>query len=399
MIRRPIAEVIAHAVGGGWGADEPFDESREVVIIRGADFPNVSLKQLNGAPTRFESASKVGSRTLETGDIILEISGGTKDRPTGRTALVTDQLLAVTDLPVIAASFCRLVRVDAREANARFIYYVLQDLYNQGGTWEFQNQSTGLSNFQFELFRKRFSFPAFPLSQQRGIAEVLGALDDKIAANARAEALSDSLIGAMYLRAVAEDGTVKRPFFEVFEVDFGEAFKGSHFSEPGVGRPLIRIRDLKTFTSQVWTTESRVRECVVGAGDVVVGMDADFRATWWLGNDGLLNQRVCRVRGRTAGPAFVAEALREPLMDIERAKTGTTVIHLNKSDMERATVQVPNAEALSRFRREAEPVLSLRLGLARERVSLAAMRDALLPLLMSGKVRIRDAEQMVEGVV
>jgi type I restriction enzyme S subunit len=224
---------------------------------------------------------------------------------------------------------------------------------------------------------------------------VLGALDDKIAANSGAEGVMDQLIAALHIHAIEAPGHKVAPLFEVFDVDFGEAFKGDHFSEPGVGRPLIRIRDLKTFSSQIWTTETRARESIIQPGQVVVGMDAEFRPTWWLGEQGLLNQRVCRVRCRQSGAAFSREALRGPLMEVEGYKTATTVIHLNKSDLERVRVTLPSSEALSRFEAAAEPILESRVSLAAERRTLAHMRDLLLPQLMSGMIRVKDAEEMV----
>lgn len=237
------------------------------------------------------------------------------------------------------------------------------------------------------------------LSEQRAIAEVLGSLDDKIAANHRAARISEGLIAALHSQAMSRAEPSVKWLFEVFDVDFGEAFKGAYFSDPGHGRPLIRIRDLRTFVPQVWTTESRHNEAVIGPGDVLVGMDAEFRATCWLGEAGVLNQRVCRARGKTAGAAFVICALREPLRRIENEKSATTVIHLNKADLERSEVLVPERSLLDEFERVAEPLLGEIVALAVENRALASTRSELLPLLMSGKVRVRDAEKVVEGAV
>ena len=226
---------------------------------------------------------------------------------------------------------------------------------------------------------------------------MLGALDDKIAVNLARETLSDELIRTAFDRATRN--APLRPLFDVVDVDFGEPFKGTAFSGKGEGRPLIRIRDLKTFTPQTWTTEQRPRESWIEPGQVVVGMDAEFRATWWLGDPGLLNQRVCRMRGKRFGPAYAAEALRRPLAAIENEKTGTTVIHLNKADLARSTIACASQPELERFETMAEPVLASRVSAARERTVLARTRDELLPLLMSGRVRVKDAEKVVEGVV
>jgi type I restriction enzyme S subunit len=234
------------------------------------------------------------------------------------------------------------------------------------------------------------------LSEQQSIAEVLGAFDDKIAANAKLAATAEELISVHFQRAIESEGTTPRSLLEAIDIDFGEPFKGSDFSDPGTGRPLIRIRDLKTFTSQVWTTENRSREILIQPGDVVVGMDAEFRPTSWLGEPGLLNQRVCRARGKSAGPAFVRETLRAPLRRIENSKSATTVIHLNKKDLEEAEVLMPASESLALFETAVEALYSLRVSIAVENRLLAATREALLPQFMSGKLRVKDAEKVLE---
>ncbi|GAB1405135.1 hypothetical protein MASR1M74_23140 [Lentimicrobium sp.] len=50
----------------------------------------------------------------------------------------------------IPASFCRLIR--PKIDFAEFLGIYLTKIYNEGKTWEYQNQSTGISNFQFKFF-------------------------------------------------------------------------------------------------------------------------------------------------------------------------------------------------------------------------------------------------------
>lgn len=238
-----------------------------------------------------------------------------------------------------------------------------------------------------------------PRDDQKAIAEVLGALDDKIAANTKRASTIDQFIATTYRSAIRGPETTERLLFEVFDVDFGEAFKGAFFSEPDIGRPLIRIRDLKTYSSQVWTSESRPREVTVLPGDILVGMDAEFRPTAWLGESGLLNQRVCRMAGKSTGPAFARESLKAPLAEIENYKTGTTVIHLNKGDLEQAKVLMPGERQLRSFEASTEGLYQARIQIAAESRQLAITRDALLPQLMSGKLQVKDAESVLEGAI
>lgn len=180
----PIGEHISFSRGGGWGKEEPFEGSVKVAIIRGADFPALQDGRFQGLPVRYEKAPKVKSVSLRAGDIILENSGGTDNRPTGRTLIVTQALLDSYEFPVITASFCRLLRFDDDVDNT-FAYYWLQDMYQAGRTWGYQNRSTGLSNFQYKVFAEKELVSEIPLDKQRKIASVLSSLDRKRIANSR----------------------------------------------------------------------------------------------------------------------------------------------------------------------------------------------------------------------
>ena len=297
---------------------------------------------------------------------------------------------------VISQSQMRL-RVAEGVADPRFVYYACSTPAFRQQVFE-NAIATGVPHINLGILN-RLRVPHPPLAEQLVIAELLGSIDDKIEANKRRAHVADSLVTALYEKSVRGPDTRDYPLLQAVEVTFGEPFAGAAFTIPGMGRPLIRIRDLKTYEPQVWTTETRESEVLIGSGDIVVGMDAEFRATPWLGTPGLLNQRVCRVRGRSCGPAYTREALRAPLAEIEGYKSATTVIHLNKGDLARATVRVAERSALAAFEAQAEPIFHNRVESAREDRVLAQLRDALLPELMSGRLRVKDAERAVEEVL
>lgn len=178
----PIGNVIAFSRGGGWGKETPFDDSIRVAVIRGADFPNIESGRYDGLPIRFEKTSKVKSVSLRAGDIVLENSGGTDTRPTGRTIQISQDLLDSYDCPIIPASFCRIIRF-SDEIDSTFIYYWLQDMFNAGRTWGYQNRSTGLANFQFKFFSELEMLPDLDMVTQKKISSFLEVLDAKIIAN------------------------------------------------------------------------------------------------------------------------------------------------------------------------------------------------------------------------
>lgn len=290
-----------------------------------------------------------------------------------------------------------IIRGRTGVSDTHYAYYLFTSHELREHAIASMNGSSGRQRVQLDsLASFEVDLPA--IGEQRAIAATLGALDDKVESNRRAATQALTLARAYVDRATA--GRPPVAYGSAIEVLMGAAFKGENFCEPGLGRPLLRIRDLKTFESQTWTTETRKDETVIRPGDIVVGMDAEFRATLWLGRESVLNQRVCSFHGKPGvGRAFVLAAL-EPLLAFqEQAKTGTTVIHLNKADID--TFEVPSLTVKEHQDLSAitEPLMELAVHRALEARMLARTRDILLPELLSRRIRVAKARETIQDVV
>ncbi len=148
----PFGSLLSHTIGGDWGTEAPdtVNDTR-VAIIRGTDIPDLDQAQLSRVPIRYTNQKKLATRRIQTGDIVLEVSGGSKDQPTGRSFYMTTNALREFDCPVEPASFCRLLRPVSLEVGVVLGLH-LSYIYQQGKTWEYQNQSTGIANFQTSHF-------------------------------------------------------------------------------------------------------------------------------------------------------------------------------------------------------------------------------------------------------
>ena len=194
-----IGDLLEYVIGGGWGSEAPDgDQNTPNYVIRSADFPSIEKGSFDGVPLRFDVLNFVNKRSLQDGDILLEISGGTKNRPTGRTVYISEKLLSSVEHAVIPASFCRLLRFKKEVVFPKYMYYLLQSWWASGGSWEFQNQSTGIANFQFKIFAEKFEVSLPPLEEQERIAGILGSLDDKIEANTRLIQTMDSYKSTLF---------------------------------------------------------------------------------------------------------------------------------------------------------------------------------------------------------
>ncbi len=150
-----FGNLLDKTIGGDWGKEIPDEKHTEkVAIFRGTDLPKVYEGAINDVPIRYVENKKLQARRLQHGDIVIEVSGGSKNQPTGRSLLITEKLLSQFEMPIAPASFCRLFRPQTVQLGYLLSIH-LQNIYKEGKTWEYQNQSTGISNFQTKIFLEK----------------------------------------------------------------------------------------------------------------------------------------------------------------------------------------------------------------------------------------------------
>ena len=130
---------------------------------------------------------------------------------------------------------------------------------------------------------------------------------------------------------------------DVLEVQNGYAFSSDFFAtEAPIG--LIRIRDLKRGTStEIGYVGDYDDDYVVKAGDLLVGMDGEFRCYRWSGAPALLNQRVCRLRNFDSRlePGYLLYSLDFFLKKIEDETGYVTVKHLSSKTITNIEMALP----------------------------------------------------------
>lgn len=151
-VSRPMVDVVQHAIGGTWGQDASTPkEDVQACIIRGTDFPGFRNGSFEKIPNRYVSSKILLTRAVRPNDIIVEISGGSKDQPVGRALHIASRLLANFHQPVVPASFCRLLRIAPERTSSHAVFWHLDAMYRNGRIDAYQTQSTGLRNFKFTV--------------------------------------------------------------------------------------------------------------------------------------------------------------------------------------------------------------------------------------------------------
>lgn len=436
----PFREAVAFAIGGGWGHERPVEGTVPVAIIRGTDFARLAAGDLAEIPRRYEGIAKVAKRTLRPRDVVLEISGGspTSGQSTGRSFFVTERTLAEIQEPVIPASFCRLVRFDEEKVDPRYAYYVLQDMYLSGRAADYEHRSTGISNFQFEYFLDQETIRLIPLAEQRAIAHILGTLDDKIELNRRMsetlEAMARDLFKSWFVdfdqvRAKAEgrDPGVPQPIADLFP----SRFEDSELGEIPVGWRIGRLGDVLQQRVErcepSGETASRPYvpiECITPRSLSLVesrpGHEAQSSLVAFRKGDLLFGamrpyfHKVCIAPfdGTTRTTAFVLVPVADSDFSFAalllsagdtvdyatRHSRGSTIPYaVWRSSLEDMPAVVPAQAVRAAFDELTRPMLDRLASQYNEHRTLVSIRDSLLPKLVSGEIRVRQVERVLEA--
>lgn len=241
------------------------------------------------------------------------------------------------------------------------------------------------------------------LTGQQAIAEVLSALDDKIAANTRSAAIVDELLATRFAHLAAD-----RPVIGLGSI----ARVNQRLTKPQVGGTL-RYLDISSVGRGVYDfppesnwgdAPGRARR-VISQGDVVWSTVRPNRRSHALvldDDDKLIGSTGLAVltpaRGRTAG---LYEATRTDRFAayLETVAEGSAYPAVRGERFLEAPVPELTPKEWDEFEELARPLRELVYTATVESRRLAETRDELLPLLMSGKVRVKDVEKTLQGVL
>jgi len=223
-----------------------------------------------------------------------------------------------------------------------------------------------------------------PLPEQRSIAATLSALDEKIESIRRASGKAEQLGDALF--AAASD--VSRRLSEVAAITMGSSPKGADLNEDGEGLPFYQgTRDFGVrFPSlRVWTT-APVR--TAAKNDTLMSVRAPVGDLNRASADCCIGRGVAAIHSETH-PSTLYYAMRSSssAWHIFQGE-GTVFASVNKTDVHGAEVRWINNDAISELEEELRAIDARIESLEREAQRLTSLRDALLPELLTGRVRV-----------
>jgi type I restriction enzyme S subunit len=407
------------------------DKSESVKLLRGDNIAQGCLRW-DGVKrwNTDELERSVEARySLRSGDVVIAM-----DRPWIEAGL---KFAAIQDSDLPCLLVQRVARLRAGEkVDQGFLKYVVSDYAFTSHVLAVQT-GTAVPHISSKQIAE-YMFAAPPLGEQRAIAHILGTLDDKIELNRKTNETLEAMAKALFkswfvdfdpVRAKAEGRPTGLPadisdlFPDSFEdSELGEIPSGwevkaldeiAHFlnglalqkfpPEDGAATlPVIKIAQLKKgeSTGADRCSTAVPSDYVVRDGDVLFSWSGSLAVDIWCGGDGALNQHLFKVTSKTYGKWFFYQWVNHHLPDFQEIAQGkaTTMGHIQRHHLSEAKVLIPPPSLLAAMDSAFTALLDRAFGLRSQSKDLGSIRDALLPKLISGEIRIPDAEKMLEEV-
>lgn len=403
-----------------------------VRFIRGGDV--VDGRVLDGQlRTISREVSEQYSRTLlRGGELLVSLVGNP-----GAVALVPPRLAGAN-----IARQVGLVRL-RHDIDARYVMYFLA---SGEGKAALGAQTMGSVQQVINLRDlKNVRVPLPPLTEQRAIVRVLGALDDKIELNRRTNETLQAMARVLFkswfvdfdpVRAKTEggapagmDAATAALFPDGFDSSVlgdmprgwrvcpvGEAVRAVGGGTPSTSEASywngpycwVRPKDLSALGAPVLLRTERtitkaglagVSSGLLPVGTVLLSSRAPIGYLAVSAVSVAVNQGfIAMVCDGDVPNHYVLHWCVENMSAIEARAGGTTFPEISKKSFRPIPMMVPAKPVLDAWERMAEPIYDRIASNLRESDTIVALRDALLPRLLSGELRLRDAEKAVEQV-
>lgn len=336
---------------------------------------------------------------VSKGDIILVKTGN----GIGQVGIVNNEIGDATINPNVA------LLKEFKNCSSSFLYYKILSPQIQHLLKNSSSSSAQPAINQATI--KSFDITLPPLPEQRAIASILSALDDKIELNLQMNKTLEEMAMTLYKHWFVDDtnNIVKTLPLEKI-LDFVVDNRGKTAPTSNEGIPLIATNCVKNQT--IYPTYEKVRY-----------IDQETYKNWFRshpvpgdilfvnkGAPGSVNlipdpidfciaqdMIALRVNQKFVSNFYLFAYFRSSSVqnEIMNMSVGTTIPHLKKTDLLKFQIPIPNFDYLNRYTNKVAPIFDNLNSNRIEIQILTTLRDTLLPKLISGEVRVKDIEQTI----
>ena len=349
---------------------------------------------------------------LKEGDILIAMTGATAGK-TGRFPATNEECF-------LNQRVGKVYPTDKSSIDQEYLYQVLS---RQGFADEILSLADGSAqgNVSGSLI-ETYKVPIPPLQIQKAIAHILGTLDDKIELNRKTNQTLEAMAKALFkswfvdfdpVRAKAEGRPIGLPaeIGDLFPDSFEDSELGdipSGWEVGGLEEFLVlqrgfdlpapqRIKGAYPVVAASGVSGTHNEPMAVAPG-VVTGRSGVLGKVFYIQTDFFpLNTTLWAKEFRLATPIYGYFLLCD--IDFAVFNAGSAVPTLNRNHLGSLRFPLPPRALVVSFTDVAVDLMKRREGIVAETSNLSATRDALLPKLISGEIRIPDAEKILEEVV
>jgi type I restriction enzyme S subunit len=327
-------------------------------------------------------ANQIGPKAAEPGDVILTTKG-----TVGRVAVMPE-----TPEPIVySPQICYFRVTDSDVLDPRFLRY----WFESEAFW--RQASHRMNNTDMAAYINLADVRSLDLdlpgrSRQRAIADVLGALDDKIAANGHVLSAGSALADASVSKAIAAGAE---------SVGLGSLvrFRNSERVPLSARERDARQGDVPYYgaTGQFGTVDAALfdqRLVLVGEDGSVIDEER-HPVVQYIWGPAWVNNHAHVLEGTRVSTELLELLLRRS--DVSALVTGAVQPKLSMGNLKSLAIDVPAEPGLRELEDTVVRFSAIRRAVVDENRLLCTLRDALLPALMSGRLRVRDAQEAVDA--
>ena len=270
----------------------------------------------------------------------------------------------------------------------KYLYFLMStinlDNYNEGTTIPSLRTET--------LNRLEFNIP--DLDYQKKVLLLLNPIDEKVNTNYEINQNLQEQAQALYNRMIieeADDTWTPGVLSDVAEITMGQSPKGDTYNENGIGTVFFQGRAEFGFrfpTRRLYTTEPKR---MAKTNDALMSVRAPVGDMNVAYEDCCIGRGLSAIRSKDNHQSFVLYtmfALREELNVFNGE--GTVFGSINRDALNSMSINIPPKEVLDRFEEIVSPMDTTIRNNYGEICRLEAIRDSLLPKLMSGEIDVSD---------
>ena len=204
-------------------------------------------------------------------------------------------------------------------------------------------------------------------------------------------------------------GWTNAPIYDMATFINGAAYKAFEPNAERRGRPIIKIAELKSgvTTQTAYSDVAMPDKYLIETGDILFSWsgnpDTSIDTFVWTFEKAWLNQHIFRVLPNASHErTFVLQMLRhlKPLFtELARNKQTTGLGHVTVADMKRELIAMPPVDLVRQFDLKVGPIHARIFENQRQAQTLSTLRDTLLPRLISGQLRLPEAQAATEAAL